>query len=252
MREGSKARLKSCSKSGGGLIAFGILGPLEARRDGAPVELGTAKERALLAVLLLRANEVVSRDRLIDELWGDARPETAAHALEVYVSKLRRALGHDVVETRAGGYALAVDPEAIDAIRFEGLFERGRAELARDTGAAADLLRDALELWRGPALADVGYEEFAQTEIARLEELRLVALEERIEADLRLGRHTALVAELEALVREHPLRERLRRQVMLALYRSGRQADALKAYRVARETLLDELGLEPSVELREL
>ncbi|MGZ8695937.1 MAG: BTAD domain-containing putative transcriptional regulator [Gaiellaceae bacterium] len=234
------------------MIELGILGPLEARRDGAPVHVGAAKQRALLALLLLRPNEVVSRDRLIDELWGEERPETAAHALEVYVSNLRRALGRDVVATRAGGYALTVEPNAVDAVRFESLVERGRAELARDAGAAAETLRAALALWRGPALADVAYEQFAQSAIGRLDELRLVAIEERIEADLRLGHHAHLIAELEAAVGEQPLRERLHIQLMLALYRSGRQAEALDAYREARETLLEELGLEPSVELREL
>jgi len=234
------------------LIEFGILGPLEARRDGAPVPLGAAKQRALLAILLLRLNEVVSRDRLIDELWGEQRPETATHALEVYVSNLRRALGKDVLATQAGGYALTVEPEAVDAVRFEDLVRRGRAELAHEAGVAAETLRAALALWRGPALADVAYEQFAQIEIGRLEELRHVAIEERVEADLRLGHHAHLIAELEAAVGDHPLRERLRGQLMLALYRSGRQADALAAYREARETLLDELGLEPSLELREL
>jgi predicted ATPase/DNA-binding SARP family transcriptional activator len=235
-----------------GLIEFGILGPLEVRRDGAPVAVGAAKQRALLAILLLRPNEVVSRDRLIDELWGEHPPGTAAHALEVYVSNLRRALGRDVVATRAGGYALAVEPEAVDAVRFEVLLRRGRAELARDAGSAAETLRTALALWRGPALADVTYEAFAQSEVARLEELRVVAIEERVEADLRLGNHAHVIPELEAAVRAHPLRERLRGQLMLALYRSGRQADALASYLQGRETLLDELGLEPSVELREL
>jgi len=234
------------------LIELGILGPLEVRRDGEHVEPKAAKERALLTLLLLRPGEVASRDRLIDDLWGDERPETADHALQVYISNLRRALGREAIVTRAGGYALAVDADGVDAVRFQRLAERGRAELGRDPEAAAQTLREALALWRGPALADVAYEEFAQAEVGRLEELRLIALEERIEADLRLGRHAALVAELESLVAEHPLRERLRAQLVLALYRSGRQSDSLDAYRQARETLLEELGLEPSAELREL
>jgi predicted ATPase/DNA-binding SARP family transcriptional activator len=234
------------------LIELGILGPLEARRDGALVHVGAVKERALLAILLLRPNQVVSRDRLVEQLWGDDRPETAGHALEVYVSKLRRVLGREVVATQAGGYALVVEPDAVDAVLFERLVERGRTELARDAAAAADTFREALALWRGPAFADVEYEEFAQSEIARLDEIRLSALEQRLEADLRLGRHAELTAELEGLTAEHPLRERLRGHLMLALYRSGRQADALAVYRDARETLLEELGLEPSGELREL
>ena len=234
------------------LIELGILGPLEARLDGDVVQVRAAKERALLALLVLRANEVVSRDRLIEALWGESRPETAGHALEVYVSNLRRALGREAVATRAGGYALVVGAEAVDAVRFERLVELGQSKLPRDAEDAAETFHAALELWRGPALADVAYEDFAQGEIARLDELRLVALEGRIEAELRLGRHGALVAELESLVAENRLRERFRGQLMLALYRSGRQADALTAYRDARETLLEELGLEPSTELREL
>jgi predicted ATPase/DNA-binding SARP family transcriptional activator len=252
MREGSKTRLKRHSRRGGELVELDILGPLEVRRDGATVRVGAAKERTLLAILLLRPNEVVSRDRLVEELWGEERPATAEHALQVYVSKLRRTLGRELLETHAGGYALKVQPDAIDAFRFERLVEQGRTELRTDAASAAETLRAALGLWRGPALADVAYEQFAQSEIGRLDELRLTALEERLEADLRLGRHTQLVPELEAAVAEHPLRERLRAQLMLALFRSGRQADALEAYRNARGTLLDELGLEPSVELREL
>jgi predicted ATPase/DNA-binding SARP family transcriptional activator len=232
------------------LIELGILGPLEVRRDGAAVEVRAAKERALLALLVLHVNEVVPAERLIEALWGDARPETAEHALQVYVSSLRRALGREAIVTRAGGYVLEIDE--VDARRFEELVERGRTELRRDAEAASEMLGAALDLWRGPALADVAYEEFAQTEIARLEELRALAVEDRIEADLRLGRHNQLVAELDALVDASPLRERLRAQQMLALYRSGRQADALEAYRRARETLVDELGLDPSTELREL
>jgi predicted ATPase/DNA-binding SARP family transcriptional activator len=243
---------ESLKSRGRGLIELGILGPLEAWRDGAPVQLGAAKQRALLAILLLHLNEVVSRDRLIDELWGERPPETAGHALEVYVSNLRRVLTRDAVATRAGGYALTVEPEAVDAVRFERLVERGRAELRGDPAAAAETLRAALALWRGPVLVDVAYEQFAQGEVARLDERRLVAIEHRLEADLRLGRHGDLIAELEALVADHPLRERLRGQLMLSLYRSGRQADALASYRDAREKLLDELGLEPSAELREL
>lgn len=251
-RAASNVRLKGNSRAGTGLIELAILGPFEASRDGAPVRVGAAKERALLALLVLHRGEVVPRDKLIEALWGATPPATAGHALEVYVSKLRSALGREVVETRAAGYALALPPDSVDADRFERLVDRAREEAGHDVASAAGTLREALGIWRGPALVDVAYEEFAQVEIGRLEELRLVALEERVEADLRLGRHGALVAELEALVREQPLRERLRGQFMLALYRSGRQADALEAFNDARETLLSELGLDPSPGLSNL
>lgn len=234
------------------MIELGILGPLEARRDGVPLDLGPAKQRALLALLLLRPGEVVSRDRLVEQLWGERPPDTAQHALEVYVSKLRRILGKDVVETRAGGYAAVVAADALDAASFERLLSRATKELARDPDVAAETLRSALRLWRGPPLLDVAYEEFAQGEIGRLEELRVIALEHLFEADLRLGRHLHVIPDLEAAVREHPQRERLRSQLMLALYRSGRQADALEAYAEARAALREELGLEPGTELREL
>lgn len=234
-------------------MEFQILGPLEATEQGRPLPLGAHKQRALLALLLLRRGEVVSADRLIDELWGEQPPRTATKSLQVHVSHLRKALGDGVLETRGRGYVLQVDREQVDVERFERLLEEGREALAvGEARSAAEILRQALALWRGPALADIAYEPFAQTEIARLEELRLAALEERIEADLALGRHAELVPELEALVREHPLRERLRAQLMVALYRSGRQAEALDAYRQARSALIDELGLEPSRELQEL
>jgi YVTN family beta-propeller protein len=234
-------------------VEFRILGPLEASEQGAPIPLGAHKQRSLLALLLLHRGEVVSADRLIDDLWGEQPPRTATKSLQVYVSQLRKTLGDGMLETRGRGYVLRVDPEHVDVERFEGQLARGRQLLeAGDERAASETLREALALWRGPPLADFAYEPFAQTEIARLEELRLAALEERIEADLTLGRHAELVAELEALVREHPFREGLRAQLIIALYRCGRQADALDAYRQARETLVDELGLEPSRELQEL
>ena len=240
---------------------FRILGPLEILKEDEPLTLGAAKQRALLAILLLHANAVVSSDRLVDDLWGARPPETAANALQVYIAQLRRALEPErakgapgqVVLTRPGGYLLRVEPHGLDAERFEHQLGEGtRAAGAGDAAAAAELLHDALDLWRGDALADFTYEPFAQAEIARLEELRLSALEERIESDLALGLHAALVGELEALVREHPLRERLRAQLMLALYRAGRQADALGVYRDARTALTEELGIDPGPELRRL
>ena len=235
------------------MLEFRILGPLDVLDDDRRVELGGARQRAVLAILLLHRGETVSVDRIVDLMWGERPPATAVKTVQVYVSHLRRALVEDVVVSSSGGYALAVDAERIDALRFERLVDEGRAALAGDDPArAAELLRSALALWRGPALGDLAYERFAQDGAARLEELRLAAVEERVEADLRLGRHVELVAELEGLVREHPLRERLRAQHMLALYRSGRQADALESFRDARRSLVDELGLEPGRELREL
>ncbi|MBV9413498.1 MAG: AfsR/SARP family transcriptional regulator, partial [Solirubrobacterales bacterium] len=206
-------------------VQFRVLGPFEVLRDDAPVALGGAQARALLAVLLLHRGEVVSADRLIDALWPERPPATAAKTVQVYVSRLRRVLGDGLLATRGSGYALTVEPEAVDADRFRSLASEARGELeAGDARRAATLLAEALGLWRGPPLAEFAYAPFAQAEIARLEEARLAALEARIEAELELGRHSALVSELEGLVREHPLRERLQAQLMLALYRSGRQA----------------------------
>src|SRR5215204_1181370 len=233
-------------------MEFRILGPLEVWDEGSELSLGGRKPRALLAVLLLHPNEVVPADRLIDELWGEDSPERAA-ALRVNVSRLRKALSQDVLATRSPGYVIRVEPEELDLHRFERLVDEGRGLLARGLPAdASERLREALSLWRGPALADFAYESFAQTAIARLEEIRLAAVELRIEADLALGRHAELVGELEALVAEHPLRERLRRCLMTALYRSGRQAEALDAYQDARRALVDELGIDPSPALQEL
>jgi len=227
-----------------------ILGPLEASEDGQPLDLGPPKQRALLALLVLHRNQVVSADRLIDELWAGRPPAAAGKSIQVYVSQLRKNLGADAIESRAGGYRLSL---ATDVDRFDRLAEEGRDLLQRgETRRAAEVLRKALSLWRGPPLADVAYESFAQSEIARLEELRLSALEERIDADLAGGREGELVPELQRLVRDNPLRERLRAELMLALYRTGRQAEALEAYRDARRMLKDELGLEPSRELRQL
>jgi DNA-binding SARP family transcriptional activator len=212
--------------------------------------LGGPKQRSLLAMLVLHANEVVSSSRLIDALWGERPPATALAAVHNYASQLRREVGlEDVLVTRAPGYVLELDPDQLDLRRFERLVEEARGAVGE---SAAAKLREALMLWRGAPFADFAFEPFAQTEIVRLEELWLVALEGRIEADLASGRHAELVGELEALVRGHPLRERLRAQLMVALYRSGRQAEALEAYQNARDTLVDELGIEPREELRRL
>ena len=204
--------------------------------------------------LALDAGRVVSVDRLLESLWPGEPPDTAAHAVQVYVSQLRKALGEDAISTRPPGYAFEPDPESVDVHRFLRLASEGRETLAAgDATAASSVLRDALGLWRGPALADFTYEPFAQAEIARLEDLRAVAVEERIEADLALARHAELVSELEALVESQPLRERPRAQLMLALYRPGRQADALAAYPELRaRPLVEELGIEPGPALREL
>ncbi len=229
-------------------MEYGLLGPLEARENGSPVPLGGRKQRAVLAVLLLNANHVVSRDRLIDDLWGEDPPETAVATVQVYVSRLRRLLPAGVLVTQAPGYVLRIDPPALDLARFERLVEEARkAELL----AKPALLREALSLWRGPPLVEFASEPFARAEAGRLGELRLVALEELIDAELALGRHVELTPELEALVAEQPQRERFRTQLALALYRSGRHAEALEAVRAARGAL-DELGLEPTATLREL
>jgi len=235
------------------MTLFRILGPLEAQDEGRLVPLGGTKQRAVLAILLLNRGEVVSVDRLADELWGEEPPDTATKTVQVYVSRLRKELGPDTVLTRGGGYVLDIEPAQLDAARFALLTDEGRAALERgEANTASDLLREALALWRGTPLGDLAYEPFAQSQIARLQELRLVALEHRVDADLALGEAAALVPELEILVREHPARERLRAQLILALYRSGRQSDALASYRDARRALVEELGIEPGRELREL
>ncbi len=233
-------------------MEFRILGPLEVLDAGAALTLGGAKQRALLAILLLSANRVVPNDRLIDDLWGEKPPETAAHALQVYVSQLRKVLGRERLVTRSPGYLLAVEPDSIDLTRFEQLLGTAREQLGPDPAGAARLLGEALDLWRGPALAEFAFEPFAQNAIGRLEELRLVALEERIEADLALGRHGEVTGELEGLIRSQPLRERPRGQLMRALYRAGRQAEALEAYQETRRVLVDELGIDPSPALQQL
>jgi len=231
------------------MLEYGILGPLAAWVDGAPVDLGGARIRAVLGVLLLGRNTVVSVDRLVDAVWGEDPPPTAETALQNHVSRLRRLLGADAIATRAPGYVLRTGPGAVDVERFEALTERARGAGPREAGA---LLREALGLWRGPALADLAYESFAEVEIARLEELRLGALEARIESDLAAGRHETLAGELEALTAEHPYRERLWGQRILALYRSGRQAEALAAYQRARGALDEGLGIDPGPDLQAL
>jgi DNA-binding SARP family transcriptional activator len=239
-------------------VEFRLLGPVEVLEDGRPLPIGGAKERAILALLLVHANELVARERILDEIWGADAGEAATKSLRVRMSELRKALeggagAGELLERRRTGYVLHVDPMRFDVHRFERLVERGALALAQGSPeAASGALRDALELWRGPALADLVYEAFAQAPIARLEELRLAALELRIEADLALGRHTELVGELRSIVAEHPLRERARGQLMIALYRSGRQSEALEAYQEGRNLLVNELGLEPSPPLRSL
>ena len=225
------------------MIAFRLLGPFES-----PVEVPGGKPRALLARLLLDADRVLASGALVEALWGESPPPSAPKVLQAHVSALRKALGPEAIETRAGGYALR--GATSDLARFEELTERARRE--RDPVGRAELLRQALDLWRGKPLAEFHREPFAHAAGARLAELRLEALLQRVDADLELGKHEALVGELTALVAEEPLRERLRGQLMLALYRSGRQAEALHVYREGRTRLVDQLGIEPGPELQDL
>ena len=239
---------------------FRILGPLEVLDDGRPLEIAGSKPRALLALLLLHAGETLTTDRLIDELWGESPPAGAAKTLQMHVSRLRKALAgedgtgpSDLIVTRGRGYRLAIDPEQLDSHRFERLVADGRAELAANRAeSAVTVLEQGLALWHGAPLADLAYEPFAQREIARLDDLRVAALEHLIEAKLALGGHADVVEQLEVLIGEHPYRERLRAQLMLALYRCERQADALQAYQDARKSLVEELGIEPGERLRAL
>src|SRR5262245_43623137 len=234
-------------------MEFGVLGPLAVWQDGRELPLGAPQQRAVLAVLLIHAGEVVPTSRLVDALWGERPPERSVKTVQVYVSQLRKVLGEGIIETRPAGYIVRIEPRALDSKRFEVLLERGRTMLVSGVAnEAAAALHQALSLWRGPALADFEHTAFARGEIGRLEELRLVALTLRLEADLELGRQAELVPELEALIREHPMREKLRELLILALYRAGRQADALAAYHDARTTLADELGLDPGQSLRRL
>ena len=230
-------------------MEFRILGPLEVLDGEQPVPISGAKPRALLGALLLHANEVVSTARLIDELWGERPPATAENLVQGYVHALRKQLGADAIVTQAPGYRLQVDSRKLDLLEFERLLAAARAAELED---AVELRRRALGLWRGPPLADVLFEGSARHESGRLSGLRLEAQIERIQADLELGRHALVTSELEALVRAHPYHERLHTQLMLALYRSGRQAEALEAYRTVTRTLSEELGLQPGQDLREL
>jgi DNA-binding SARP family transcriptional activator len=231
------------------VLEFRILGPLGVIADGRPLPLGGQKQRAALALMLLHAGETVSSDRLIDALWGERPPRTALTSLQNFISQLRKLLGNELIATSSLGYTLRLEPGCLDADRFRWLVTEAW-EAGPEQRAA--LLREALELWRGPPLQDFAFDAFAQAEIARLEELRLSALEERIGAELELGRHVDLVGELTSLVAEHPLRERLRGHLMLALYRAGRQAEALEIYQEGRQALVGELGIEPSPALKQL
>ena len=238
------------------MLDFRVLGPVEVRDDGRALALGGPRRRALLARLLLDAGSFVSADRLIDDLWGEGAGESALHSLHVYVSELRRALGPEgatALEREGRGYRLAIGADQLDAARFERLLaEARRAGGERAHNRSRTLTTEALELWRGEPYADVTYEAWAAGEIARLAELRVAAEELRIEAELELGGHASAIAELEPLIRAHPLQERLRYLMVLALYRAGRQADALEAYQDCRRALVEGLGIDPSAELQAL
>jgi DNA-binding SARP family transcriptional activator len=231
------------------MLCFRLLGPVEAWEGDRQVDLGGQRQRSLLALLLLSANRVVPTDTLVEALWGEEPPRTATTSLHNAVSQLRRALGPEVLETRTPGYVLHVEAGALDLVEFERLLAQARTEPPEDRSRT---LRGALALWGGPALADVAFERFAADEVRRLEELRLVANEERLESDLAAGGETDVVAELEGLVAHYPYRERLRALLMLALYRSDRQVEALQVFHDLRRVLDEELGLEPGTELREL
>ena len=235
----------------GPVMRFQILGPLEVARERAPVPLGGPKQRAVLAHLIVRANKVVTADELIDQVWGDEPPESARNVLQTYISHLRSAIGSDRVEGRTPGYVLHLESGELDAMLFEDLVREARRADGRPDRSAS-LLREALELWRGPAFADLAAEESLAGEIARLNDLHLQALEERIGADIACGRHADVLGEAEALIHEHRLRERLWGHLIIALYRSGRQTDALTTYQRLREILAEELGVDPSPELQRL
>ena len=240
-------------REGSGNIEFRVLGPVQATGEDGPLQLGAPKQRSLLAFLLLNAEVVVSRDRLVDVLWGAEPPRSAISSLQVYVHGLRKSLGTDRIETHGTGYALRLDPDELDLARYERLVERAAEALAAGRPAdAAEDLRNALRIWSGSPLADLAEEPVRDAEAPRLEERRLQAIELLHDAELALGRHDELVPELERLVAAEPYRERLRVQHALALYRSGRQADALAACRAARELLVESLGVDPGPELQDL
>jgi DNA-binding SARP family transcriptional activator len=232
---------------------FRILGPLDVVGPDGPIRIDGGKVRALLELLLLHANEVIPGDRLVDSLWGDSPSESAEHAVEVYISRLRRGLGQDRIETHPPGYRVRVEPGELDLHRFQALTAGARAAFEADDAARATrMLQDAEALWRGPALAELRSLEPSRHEVIRLDELRLAATTARIDAMLATGRHAEVVPEVEQLVAEHPFQERIRAQHMLALYRSDRQVDALEAYQAARRALDEDLGLEPGPALQQL
>ena len=234
-------------------VEYRLLGPLEVLVDGRPARLGAPRHRGMLVLLLTQANAVVPAQRMIDELWGEEPPASAVNLVQGAVSHLRKILGREAIATRGAGYALSVEPDALDLQRFERLAEAGSIALADGhLESAAATLGEALALWRGPALADLRDERFLHSVASRLEELRLIVAERRLEAELERGRHADVLADVRALAAEHPLRERGHGLLMLGLYRCGRQAEALEVYRAARETLVEELGISPGPALREL
>ena len=234
-------------------MEFRVLGSIEVvENGGGPIALGGPKQRAVLAHLLLRANHLVPTDVLIDEVWGEEPPETVRNALQSYASHLRKALGAERVEGSRAGYILRAETSELDAVRFQSLLRDARRLLPIDAKAAVGAFDHALDLWRGPAFGDLATEASLRSEAARLDDLRLAALEERIDAQLTVGELGEVIGELESLTARHPLRERFWEQLMLALYRTGRQGEALGAYQRAREILADELGIDPSPELRKL
>ena len=242
----------SVDNARGGHVDFRILGPLEAINEAGPVELTGGKQKALLALLLLHADRVVAVDGIVDDLWGDEVPESAQKMVQIFISQLRKQLPQGLIQTRAPGYRFDLDGHSLDLRSFEKLHADGREALAGGRAReAATILRRALELWRGAALAEFE-EPFARLEESRLAEQHLTCLEECVDAELILGRHAELVAELDALVRRHPLRERLRGQLMLALYRCGRHAEALEGFQTFRRMLNDELGIDPPPRLKEV
>ena len=256
LRRGRPGWPRSRSAAAGrtvGVVEVRFFGEFEAMEGGVPVPVRGAKQRAILALLALARGQPVSADRLIDALWGDGQVANPANALQAQIGQLRRTLGAAAIVTSEAGYALGIGPDDVDAGQFERLVADGRRLLDEgEMARASAVLGEALRLRRGEPLAEFAYASFAAAERAHLDELTLVAIETRVEADLVLGRHRELVGELEALCREHPLRERLWELLILALYRAGRQAEALRAYTEVRDRLVGELGIDPGPALREL